>query len=49
MGADRPGVGVGEGGDFELREPGAPYPFNFGVKNEDIGLKNTYFWNFNPE
>jgi hypothetical protein len=22
---------------------------NFGVKNEDIGLKNTYFWNFNPE
>ncbi len=27
-------------------------PFLFcltGVKNEDIGLKNTYFWNFNPE
>jgi hypothetical protein len=27
----------------------APYGEHFGVKNEDIGLKNTYFWNFNPE
>jgi hypothetical protein len=27
----------------------APYGEHFGGKNEDIGLKNTYFWNFNPE
>ena len=39
-----------ESGDsYQLREPSAPYGEHFGVKNEDIGLKNTYFWNFNPE
>jgi hypothetical protein len=32
---------------FESPQP--PYGEHFGVKNEDIGLKNTYFWNFNPE
>ena len=37
------------GGSYQLREPSAPYGEHFGVKNEDIGLKNTYFWNFNPE
>ena len=49
MGADRLGAGVGEGGDFELRETGAPYPFNFGMKNEEIGLNNTILWNNYPD
>jgi hypothetical protein len=40
---------VHRGDSYQLREPSAPYGEHFGVKNEDIGLKNTYFWNFNPE
>jgi len=39
-----------EPGDiYQLRDPSALYGEHFGVKNEDIGLKNTYLWNFNPE
>ena len=34
---------------YQLREPSAPYRGHFGVKNEDIGLKNTYLGKFNPE
>ena len=31
--------------EFEIREESCPYDFNLGAKNEDIGLKNVYFWN----
>ena len=38
-----------EGGEgYQLREPSAPYGDHFGVKNEDIGVDNAYFWNVNP-
>ena len=50
LGALAKGRKARESGDsYQLREPSAPYGEHFGVKNEDIGLKNTYFWNFNPE
>ena len=50
LGALAKGRKAKESGDsYQLREPSAPYGEHFGVKNEDIGLKNTYFWNFNPE
>jgi len=50
LGALAKGRKVEESGDsYQLREPSAPYGEDFAVKNEDIGLKNTYFWNFNPE
>ena len=29
---------------YELREPSALYRSYFGVKNADIGPKNTYYW-----
>jgi REP element-mobilizing transposase RayT len=30
---------------FHLREHAVPYMANFGIKNDDIGGKNSYFWN----
>jgi hypothetical protein len=37
-----------ESGDaFQLREPGACYRGISGIKNEDIGAENSYFWNIN--
>ena len=35
-------VEVGEG--YQLRENLSSYKALFGVENEDIDLKNTYFW-----
>ena len=32
-------------GHLELREPGAYYKGHFGHENDDIGPRNTYFWN----
>jgi REP-associated tyrosine transposase len=29
---------------YQLREPQASYPSNFGLENDDIGAENTYFW-----
>ncbi len=36
---------IGEG--YQLREPSVPYGDHFGVEKDDIGPKNTYFWNDN--
>jgi hypothetical protein len=33
------------GGSYQLREPSMPYGAHFGVKNDDIGPENTYYWN----
>ena len=30
---------------YQLREPSALYGGHFGVKSNDIGPENTYFWN----
>ena len=50
LGALAKGRKANESGDsYQLRETSALYGEHFGVKNEDMGLKNTYFWNFNPE
>ena len=50
LGALAKGRKAKESGDsYQLREPSAPYGEHFGVKNGDIGLKNTYFGNFNPK
>ncbi len=50
LGAFAKGRKANESGDsYQLRETSAPYGEHFRVKNEDIGLKNTYFGNFNPE
>ena len=39
-----------EAGDsYQLREPSAPYGEHFGVKNEDIGADNAYFWDINSK
>ena len=39
-----------EAGDsYQLREPSAPYGEHSGVKNEDIGADNAYFWDINSE
>ena len=32
---------------YQLREEAASYNALFGVKNDDIALKNTYFWDAN--
>ncbi len=37
------------GESYELREPSAPYGKHFGVKNEDIGADNAYFWDIKSE
>jgi hypothetical protein len=37
------------GDSYQLREPSAPYGDHFGVKNEDIGPGNTYYWNVYDE
>lgn len=34
---------------FQLREAGVPCLVGFGPKNDDIGAKNGYFWNYNIE
>jgi len=34
---------IGEG--YQLREPSVAYGDHFGVEKDDIGPKNTYFWN----
>ncbi len=36
-------------GGFQLREETASYIANFDSENGDIGGKNTYFWDVNPE
>jgi putative transposase len=37
------------GGSYQLREPSIPYGDHFGVKNDDIGPENTYYWNVRVE
>jgi putative transposase len=34
---------------YQLRDPCAPYNAHFGIKNEDIGANNTYYWDINNE
>jgi len=34
---------------YQLREPSALYGGHFEVKNDDIGVHNTYFWDIKPE
>ena len=34
---------------YQLREPSAVYGGHLGVKNDDIGVDNTYFWDIKPE
>ena len=34
---------------YQLREPSALYGSHFGVKNDDIGPENTYYWNVYDE
>ena len=34
---------------YQLREPSALYGGHLGVKNDDIGVENTYFWDIKPE
>ena len=34
---------------YQLREPSALYSGHFGVKNDGIGVDNTYFWNVYDE
>jgi hypothetical protein len=34
---------------YQLQEPSIPYGAHFGVKNEDIGAGNAYFWDINFE
>ncbi len=36
------------GGGFQLREETATYIANYDSKNDNIGVKNTYFWDINP-
>ena len=33
---------------YQLRQPSAFYEGHFGVKNDDIGVVNTYFWDIKP-
>ena len=41
---------VMEGGEgFQLREEAADYKALFEAENDDIGLKNTFFWNLSAE
>ena len=35
---------VEAGPSYQLREPQASYLANLGLKNDDIGAENTYFW-----
>ncbi len=39
---------VSAGTGFQLREPVIRYNTVLGIKKEDIGHENTYFWNVNP-
>lgn len=34
---------------YQLREPSVCYGSHFGVKNDDIGSENTYYWNVYEE
>ena len=34
---------------YQLREPSALYGSHFGVKSNDIGPENTYYWNIYDE
>jgi hypothetical protein len=36
-------------GAYQLRESSSIYRANFRAKKEDIGLENTYFWDFKIE
>ena len=40
-------IEIAEG--YQLRESPAPYKALFEVKNEDIDLENTYFWDVKNE
>ncbi len=45
LGIRAKGRKVVEAGEaYQLREPQVSYPANFGLENDDIGAKNTYFW-----
>lgn len=47
MGKGRKRLEAAEG--YQLRDTFAPYSSHFDVKNEDIGVNNTYFWDINYE
>jgi putative transposase len=50
LGALAKGRKVNEASEaYQLREPSAPYDSHFGVKNDDIGPENTYYWNIYDE
>ncbi len=40
---------IGGSGGYQLREGSAPYKAFFLAENDDISLKNTYFWDVNNE
>lgn len=42
MAKGRKGLKVAE--SYQLRDPSAPYRAHFDVKNEDIGVNNTYYY-----
>ncbi len=48
LGIRATGRKVVEAGEaYQLREPQVTYPANLGLKNDDIGAENTYFWDVN--
>jgi len=36
-------------GGYQLREGATPYKVLFGSEKDDIGPKNTFFWDINDE
>ena len=38
---------INSGKGSELRKPPAPYNTNFASENDDLRLKNTYYWEGN--
>jgi len=44
LGGENNGSGS-SGPVYQLREPQVSYLADFGLENDAIGVKNTYFWN----
>ena len=47
MAKGKKGLKAAEG--YQLRDPSSPYKAYFDIKNEDIGVNNTYYWDINAE